>query len=67
MHLITYHSKMQLQVWQINRDFLMYQEGLITREEFIKTIQSNDFNIFDSKKGCIRDEYATDSFVNALG
>jgi hypothetical protein len=37
--MIIYHSKLDLKKWCINRDYLMYQEGLISKTEFLKTIE----------------------------
>jgi hypothetical protein len=40
-HMIVYHSKMELKKWCINRDYLRYQEGLLSKADFLKTIEEN--------------------------
>jgi hypothetical protein len=56
-HLIYFHSKIECQRWMINRDYLRYQEGMLTRREFIKTIVTDPDSIFDNERGCIRNDY----------
>ena len=37
--MIVYHSKLELKKWCINRDYLMYQEGMLSKNEFLKTVK----------------------------
>ena len=37
--MILYHSKLELRKWCINRDYLMYQEGMLTKSEFLRTVK----------------------------
>jgi len=39
--MIIYHSKLELKKWCINRDYLMYQEGLINKAEFLKNVEED--------------------------
>ena len=57
MHLIYFHSKIELQQWCINRDFLKYQEEMLTRRQFIKTIETSSESILDKEKGGIREMF----------
>jgi hypothetical protein len=41
----------------MNRDYLRYQEGMLTRREFIKTIITNEDSIFDGEIGCVKKTY----------
>ena len=42
----------------MNRDYLRYQEGMLTRREFIKTMVHDDGEaIFDNERGCLRESY----------
>ena len=42
----------------MNRDFLRYQEGMLTRREFIKTMVNDGGEaIFDNERGCLREAY----------
>ena len=68
MHLIYFHSQVELQRWQINRNFLRYQEGFLTRREFIKTIITRPDSIFDSEKGTVKDayEHSPEAYQNML-
>lgn len=39
--MIIYHSKLDLKKWCINWDYLSYQEGLISKSDFLKTVEEN--------------------------
>lgn len=39
--MIIYHSKLDLKRWCINRDYLRYQEGIISKTDFMKTVEEN--------------------------
>lgn len=54
LHLIYFHSKIQLQNWLINRDYLKYQEGLLTRREFIKTMSVDEHSLFEREDEYLR-------------
>ena len=43
--MILYHSKLDLKKWCINRDYLMYQEGLYSKTEFLKNVEDNCDNL----------------------
>jgi hypothetical protein len=40
-HFILYHSHKQLKSWGINRNYLKYLEGMITKDEMRKDINSD--------------------------